>query len=187
MKKNSIPFIIRKSDGDDLNFIRKTWLESFKSDNCNHVIHNALYFAYYRDIVNNIIDNESIKLIAADESDPKNILSYVVVGLEDDKNILHYGFTKTWFRRFGLFWNLIDVAFQNTNPIYLTFCTGDFISIKKHQGDKLKKDQTNKYLAKWFWYNPFYLDRFKSKEIDYGREIDVGPTKRTEENFGEGI
>lgn len=185
-----IRHLIRKANEQDLNFIRKTWLDSFNRSNCNHVIHDALYYEFYRPIVNTLIDGPTLKLISADEEDPTNILSYIVCD-PTDQNILHYGFTKTWFRKLGLFWELIQLAFDNDNPIYLTFCTHDFISVKKHLSDKLndvrsKGDHDPKGLSRWFWYNPFHIYQYLEKGRDYGK-IDYGTNQAGKREDREGI
>lgn len=169
--------MIRRAKETDLNLVRKTWIDSYKKANCNHVIYDALYYNYYHEVINNIIKDSAV-LISADENDPDNILSYIV--FEPGKiNILHYGFTKTWFRKMGFFWELINLAFDNDDPIFCTFMTRDFLAVKGNQSNKLnaikaKGEVMPKDLMRWFWFNPFYINKFKQgadhERIDYGAD-----------------
>lgn len=100
-----LEFNVRKAKAKDLDFITATWLNNY-------------YDTQKRDIKKDIFmpnHNRMIKerlpfmkcLVACNPEDEDQIYGYLVY---NTPNTVHYGYTKSYFRRFGVFSKLLEVA-----------------------------------------------------------------------------
>ncbi len=89
---------IRPANGDDLNFIYATWLQSFWADNeSSRGSAGPTFFNEYPKVVDHILA-QSKTVVACKFDDPLVIYGYLVAS----PPIAHYTFVKSNFRRYGI-------------------------------------------------------------------------------------
>ena len=93
-------FNIRPANGDDLNFIYSTWVNSIWSD-CEKFrgIHAPLFFKEYPKVIDQILANPKTKTaIACKYDEPFVIFGYAIA----EPPVAHYVFTKKNFWKMGV-------------------------------------------------------------------------------------
>lgn len=97
---------IRPANGDDLNFIYSTWLNSLWAD-CESARgpQGPTFFSQYPRIIDHLLGSPSTQtVIACHFEDPNVIFGYLVAS----PPVAHYTFVKSNFRRYGIAKALID-------------------------------------------------------------------------------
>lgn len=113
---SSIDCTIRQANGEDLNFIYSTWLNSFHDDSCfGRMSLNRMFYNFYRQVIDFILSKPNTKvLVSTLKEEPLVVLSYMVF----EPGILHYTYTKVPFRRLGLSKTLYTEAFGLKDVFY---------------------------------------------------------------------
>lgn len=117
----TIDYTFRQANGDDLNFIYSTWLDSFHDDSCfGRMSFNRMFYNFYRHVIDLILSKPDTKvLVATVKEEPLVILSFLVF----EPKVIHYVYTKMPFRRLGLASSLIQKAFNPFRTLYFTHQT----------------------------------------------------------------
>lgn len=141
---------IRDAQPSDLPFIYSSWLKSYKHDSkLGRSIRSSIFFENYREVLDKLLLNSSIKIISA-PNDSNVILGYLVYSYDLNKDlIIHYCFVKQPFRRLGLANTLIN----SVNLGFRVICTHITNEIQSHALNELSYE-----------YNPILLYKRESHE-----------------------
>jgi hypothetical protein len=102
---------------DDINFIKSTWFQSFKSYNKQAAV---LFDDPYNFIIHKLIEKSKI-IIACPSDSTELILGYVCYDLYKNIPVVHYLYVKTIYRRMGVAHSLIRLIWDEKNMIVYTF------------------------------------------------------------------
>lgn len=125
MKKGLIA--LRDYSLADRNFIFSTWLRGLRYGNeVFNFINSEIYFRFYQQVIESILGRPGISIkIACLKEDPEVILGYSV----SEKDVLHYIFVKTSWRRIGIANDLVP---KNLSTVTHITSVGKSILIKKY-------------------------------------------------------
>jgi hypothetical protein len=140
------PFTIRTGQAQDLDFIYKTWLSSYRYYSAiGRECRNFIFFENYKLVIDRILTNPETSVLVASPNDADTIiLAYMIT----EPGVLHYTFTKGAFQRMGICRALFDHAFHAfTQPVTYTHKT-NIQHILKTKDEQLI-------------YNPFLLYNLK--------------------------
>lgn len=117
----SIDFDIREACADDIPFIYKTWLESYRYESDlgkAYYSRNSIFYSSYKPVIDRLLVRSHV-IVANVKDEPNVILGYLAY----DKDTIHYAFTKGAFRHLGVAKGLITHAFEGKEPIFYTHRT----------------------------------------------------------------
>lgn len=112
---------VRQAEASDLAFIFSSWLKSHRDAEANPQrlrwrYHDSTkfmlkesYFSSYKAHVTRLLENSQI-VILCDPEDPRLLYSYVVFQHIGSVPIIHYGYTKHVYRKFGFFKRLATLV-----------------------------------------------------------------------------
>lgn len=88
---------------EDLNFIRNSWLKSYRDNPAVSCVSTTVYYQRMHAILDNLIADPATRcVIACDPGMPGQIFGYGVGELQGSDLYIHWVYTKHPFRNFGL-------------------------------------------------------------------------------------
>ena len=133
---------LRPAGPDDLNFILSSWLKSYRRSDFAKGITNQTFFRYHQDLINQILRQNEVTILASAEDDTQ-ILGYMVHASESP--IIYFTYVKNPFRRMGL-----------CRHMYHTFAERFEDDIKIHCTHRLPLQQWNALTERYnLDYNPY--------------------------------
>jgi len=94
---------LRAPDSEDLNFIRNSWLKSYRDNPAVSTVPNTTYYRRFHAIIDNLIADPNTRcIVACDPGMPGQIFGYAVGELDGADLDIHWIYTKHTFRNFGL-------------------------------------------------------------------------------------
>ena len=102
-------FKIRPAQGDDLNFIYKSTLDSYRYDShLGKSCKNSIFYPEYQKVLDTILGKSDTKVLVACKPDEENIIfGYLIY----EPLVLHYAFVKEAFRHYNIAKSLFTEAF----------------------------------------------------------------------------
>lgn len=103
---------IRPGRPEDLNFVFATLLRSYKSDSYFAMrIPDTLFYLCHHKVVEHILAKPATKLsIITPVDEPNTILGYLLIEKYAKKDVVHFCYVKSPFRRYGLATKLFQAA-----------------------------------------------------------------------------
>jgi len=135
---------LRSPETEDLNFIKNSWLKSYRDNPAVALANNMTYFRHMHGIIDRLLCSPTTRVVVAcDPGMPGQIFGYGVAEAVGDSLHLHWIYTKHPFRNFGI---LKDIEAELLKVPHATVS----YSIRTKITDKLnQKRQYN--------YDPFVL------------------------------
>lgn len=106
-------FSLRKSSGDDINFVAASWKQSFRKEYPK--LTKDEFFEVINPKVDKILDRSEI-IIACDPEEPRVIYGYCVFKVVDSIPVIHFAYVKQSLRRFGLLKGMLKQIQDNSSP-----------------------------------------------------------------------
>lgn len=102
-RSSNMLWLMRGPETEDLNFIRNSWLESYRNNPAMYGISNTVYYRRMHEIINRLVASPNVRcVVACDPGMPGQIFGYGVAETVGDDLYLHWVYTKHPFRNFGL-------------------------------------------------------------------------------------
>lgn len=96
-----LPVDIARATVDNLNFIRDSWLKSYRDSAWVAGIPSAVFYPFHGIKVDMLL-NESDVRIAHYRKDPNQVYGWIAARVYDTELIVHYIYVKSTFRKFGI-------------------------------------------------------------------------------------
>lgn len=94
---------LRAPETEDLNFIRNSWLKSYRDNPAVTCVSTTVYYQRMHAILDNLIAHPDTRcVIACDPGMPGQIFGYGVGEVQGSDLYIHWVYTKHPFRNFGL-------------------------------------------------------------------------------------
>jgi hypothetical protein len=107
--KETLNFKIRKAKGEDIDYITSTWLRSVY-EHSRHDFKKDVFYPNHNRMIKERLPFLKC-LVACNPEDEDQIYGYLVF----NPGVVHFAYTKSFFRRFGVFNGLIKEA--GINPV----------------------------------------------------------------------
>jgi hypothetical protein len=115
-------FKFRDGIKTDINFIYKTWLDSYRYDSdLGKQCRNSIFFPQYQLIIDSILYNDAKVLVCCKPDEEDIIFGYIIY----EPDILHYIFVKQAFQNLGIGMQLYRKA---QSPKIYTHKTNNFLN-----------------------------------------------------------
>lgn len=106
---------------EDSPFVFSSWLRSFRSARCNHLIPKDIYFANEKACIERtLVTNSLLFGVLANPEDQRHIIGYVIAEMDPQRIIVHWCYVKSTFRRMGFARVMLNVVtcLAAGRPIY---------------------------------------------------------------------
>lgn len=113
--KEVLEFKIRKAKSEDIDYITATWLRSTYEVH-KHEYKKDVFFPNHNRMIKERLPFLKC-IVACNPEDEDQIYGYMVF---NSPSILHYAFTKSFFRGFGVFSGLLKESGIDMKEIYVT-------------------------------------------------------------------
>jgi hypothetical protein len=94
------------------NFIVDTWLKSFKESHYAGPLPDDMYWRIYSDVINRLIDKQSVSVLVACSSDDDGIIYGYIVTEMFDVPVCHWLYVKYIYRKMGIARVLFGKSFE---------------------------------------------------------------------------
>lgn len=111
---------IRDGNKDDIPFIYRTWLKSYRYDSELGECRNSVFYPEYTRVLDYILTDPKVKIDVACKRDDNTILFGYAIS---EPEILHYVFVKQAFGRLGIARSLIENIGKLKYATHRTFST----------------------------------------------------------------
>jgi hypothetical protein len=112
---SALPVLVRKAQRSDIPFITSSWLRSNREGFFVRSVGNTVYYHQHHKILEQLLPR-SVVLVACNEDDPDQILSWICAEVVDTALVIHYIYTKKPFRKFGLAKRLVNLLEESESP-----------------------------------------------------------------------
>lgn len=149
-----MPIEIRLYEQSDYNFIKNSYMKSFRNSNLTRYVNPELYNEHQSRLFDSIVRTANI-LIACNSSDSYQILGYCIY--DNSKKVLHYVYVKNPFRKNYIAKRLIErCCSENWEISHLTpFMKSMLFGSTPHSANSENFSKTLRKLK--LTYNPYIL------------------------------
>lgn len=127
--------MIRQAKSSDLNFIKKTWFETFESSAFGRSLSPGIYGKHYAALIDQLVTDSGILVLADDETE-----DVILAWCAYEGRTLHYVFVREDFRGLGYARDLLSQV-----P-----------TLRAYSHRTIDWQRISPRLAKSWDYNPFY-------------------------------
>lgn len=147
---NDISF--REMNASDIPYIKSTFLRSFRNSSFTNLTSNKSYFGFFSPLFEELIlSPNTVVGLAVNPEDESHIYAWCVWEKQGPVQILHYVYTKTSYRKFGIAEDLLKATgFNLGEPFFYTLFSRDCDSLRRHYKQAV--------------YNPFLLLQAKNSK-----------------------
>ena len=141
---------VRPAEDEDARFVYSTWLRCYRVGSpSNLLIPRKVFYESHHPLLEKLISISNVA-VAHPVGEPGVILGYLVFQRRALGDVVHFGFTKSPFREFGVMRTILAAMDVDLHKSCFTFWTRDSMSlIDKFQG---------------FTYNPYLVGGGPSRE-----------------------